>query len=180
MNDREAMQQALWALEKATRFMSDSDYKKLNETIEILRDALAEPDVPETDFGNMAATVAEPVSAGFKLVPLEPTPEMAKAGCYRYCAAFVKDYKAMIAAAPAAPPQREPTEPGWYVVLPPDFDTPTVRAFGRDRQWWIPLGKGNGEEGWMTGRPYKNWVGPIADIDAEQPFRAASAPKEQA
>ena len=55
----------------------------------------------------LAAAVAEPVATGFKLVPLEPTPEMAKAGCYRYCATFVKDYKAMIAAAPAAPPQRD-------------------------------------------------------------------------
>ncbi len=72
-------------------------------------------------------------------------------------------------------PAVEPTEPGWYVVLPPDFDKPTIRAFGKDHQWWIPLGKGNGEDGWVTGRPYKNWVGPIATIDDEQPFRAAPA-----
>lgn len=69
----------------------------------------------------------------------------------------------------AAKPGR-PTKPGWYVVLPPDFDGPTVRAFGKDGQWWIPLGKGNGDDGWMTGREYANWVGPIADIDAAQPF----------
>lgn len=74
-----------------------------------------------------------------------------------------------------------PTEPGWYVVLPPDFDEPTVRAFGKDGQWWIPLGRGDGADGWMSGREYKNWVGPIADIDASQPFLAsptqpASAP----
>lgn len=65
-----------------------------------------------------------------------------------------------------------PTEPGWYVVLPPDFDEPTVRAFGKDGQWWIPLGKGNGDEGWMVGREYVNWVGPIADIADDQPFLA--------
>ena len=40
---REAAQRALEALEKATRYMSDSDYKKLNEAIETLRAALAEP-----------------------------------------------------------------------------------------------------------------------------------------
>ena len=38
------MQQALEALEKATRFMSDSDYKKLNQAIDDLRAALAEPE----------------------------------------------------------------------------------------------------------------------------------------
>ena len=42
-NLREAAQQALAAMEKATRFMSDSDYKRLNETIEVLRVALAAP-----------------------------------------------------------------------------------------------------------------------------------------
>ena len=50
---REVMQHALEALEKATRFMTDSDYKRLNETIEVIRAALAEPDVPETDLGDM-------------------------------------------------------------------------------------------------------------------------------
>lgn len=70
---------------------------------------------------------------------------------------------------PAPVPER-PTKPGWYVVLPPDFDEPKVRAFGKDGQWWIPLGKGNGDDGWMSGREYQNWVGPIADIDDRQPF----------
>lgn len=65
---------------------------------------------------------------------------------------------------------KAPTEPGWYVVLPPDFDVPTVRAFGKDKQWWIPLGRGNGQDGWMSGREYQNWVGPIAPIDDAQPF----------
>ena len=40
---REAAQQALEAMEKATRFMSDADYRKLNEAITALRAALAEP-----------------------------------------------------------------------------------------------------------------------------------------
>jgi hypothetical protein len=75
----------------------------------------------------------------------------------------------------AAQPEQEPvqpTKPGWYVVLEPDFDQPTVRAFGKDGLWWIPLGRGNGDDGWMSGRAYKNWVGPIASIEDEQPFRA--------
>lgn len=93
-------------------------------------------------------------------------------------AALVEACRAMVAASdaekatPAQAQQAEPTEPGWYVVLPPDFDKPTVRAFGKDRQWWIPLGRGNGADGWMTGRPYKNWAGPIAPIDDPQPFLA--------
>ena len=41
---REAAQQALKAMDKATRFMSDSDYKKLNQAIEDLSAALAEPE----------------------------------------------------------------------------------------------------------------------------------------
>jgi len=42
---RTAAQQALEAMEKATRFMSDKDYRTLNETIEVLRAALAEPQI---------------------------------------------------------------------------------------------------------------------------------------
>ena len=42
-NLRQAAQQALEAMDKATRFMSDSDYKKLNQAIDDLRAALAEP-----------------------------------------------------------------------------------------------------------------------------------------
>jgi hypothetical protein len=50
MNNLREAQQALAAMEKATRFMSDSDYKRLNETIEALRAALAEPvQEPYTD-----------------------------------------------------------------------------------------------------------------------------------
>jgi hypothetical protein len=64
-----------------------------------------------------------------------------------------------------------PTEPGWYVILPPAFDRPKVRAFGRDGRWWIPLGRGDGMDGWMTAREYPNWVGPIASIDSPEPFR---------
>jgi hypothetical protein len=41
---RTAAQLALKSMEKATRFMSDSDYKKLNHAIEVLKDALAEHD----------------------------------------------------------------------------------------------------------------------------------------
>ena len=43
-NLRQAAQQALEAMDKATRFMSDSDYKKLNQAIDDLRAALAEPE----------------------------------------------------------------------------------------------------------------------------------------
>ena len=40
---REAAQQALEAMEKATRFMPNKDYRKLNESIDVLKAALAEP-----------------------------------------------------------------------------------------------------------------------------------------
>jgi hypothetical protein len=43
MNDlKKAAQQALEAMDKATRYMSDSDYRNLNEAITALRAALAE------------------------------------------------------------------------------------------------------------------------------------------
>ena len=41
--DRSVVEQALNSMDKATRFMSDSDYKKLNQAIEDLKAALAEP-----------------------------------------------------------------------------------------------------------------------------------------
>jgi len=44
MNLREAAQQALKAMDKATRFMSDSDYRKLNEAISTLAAALEQPE----------------------------------------------------------------------------------------------------------------------------------------
>jgi hypothetical protein len=44
---REAAQQALEAMDKATRYMSDSDYRKLNEAITALRDALAQEEQAE-------------------------------------------------------------------------------------------------------------------------------------
>ena len=47
MNDlRTAAQQALEAMDKATRFMSDADYRKLNEAITALRAALAQQAEP--------------------------------------------------------------------------------------------------------------------------------------
>jgi hypothetical protein len=106
---REAAQQALEAWD------SPLGMKDLCVAMEALKAALAEP-------------VQEPyawMAAGFKMVPLEPTPEMAEAGCYRYCAAFVKDYKSMIAAAPAAPPQRKP-------LTDEEIDKITVQQWGRD------------------------------------------------
>ncbi len=44
MNLRDAAQQALEAMDKATRFMSDSDYVKLNQAIDTLRAALEQPE----------------------------------------------------------------------------------------------------------------------------------------
>ncbi len=52
---REAAQQALKAMDKATRYMSDSDYRNLNEAITALRAAL-EHAVSDERF---AALVAE-------------------------------------------------------------------------------------------------------------------------
>ena len=41
---RTAAQQALEAMDKATRFMSDSDYVKLNQAIYTLKAALEQPE----------------------------------------------------------------------------------------------------------------------------------------
>jgi len=53
---RTAAQQALEALDKATRYMSDSDYRKLNDAIDILKAALEQPEQEPVawmeDFGN--------------------------------------------------------------------------------------------------------------------------------
>lgn len=47
--DRKVVEQALETMDKATRYMSDVDYVKLNHAIDVLRDALAQPDhVPQT------------------------------------------------------------------------------------------------------------------------------------
>ena len=77
---------------------------------------------------------------------------------------------------PAAPAvQVQPTEPGWYVVTAPHLKEPMVRAFGKDGQWWIPLGRGDGMDGWMTAPEGYKWFGPIADVDATQPFLSATS-----
>jgi hypothetical protein len=44
---RTAARQALEALDKATRYMSDSDYRKLNDAIDILKAALEQPEQDE-------------------------------------------------------------------------------------------------------------------------------------
>ena len=44
MSLREAAQQALEAMNKATGYMKDSDYVRLNQAIDTLRTALAEPE----------------------------------------------------------------------------------------------------------------------------------------
>jgi hypothetical protein len=64
--DRKVVEQALEAMDKATRYMSDSDYVKLNHAIDVLRDALAQPyHVPQT-FEDFLATDAG-VRMGLKL-----------------------------------------------------------------------------------------------------------------
>ena len=52
------------------------------------------------------------------LVPVEPSEAMAKAGCYRYCSEFVKDYTKMLAAAPDFEP-REVSDEELDAVIPP-------------------------------------------------------------
>jgi len=56
--DRAVLEQALKAMDKATRFMSDSDYVRLNQAIDALRAALAqqekEPE-PPTQAGALHA-----------------------------------------------------------------------------------------------------------------------------
>jgi hypothetical protein len=68
-------------------------------------------------------------------------------------------------------PDEDPALPGWYVVNAEHLGVePKIRAFGRDGLWWIPLGRGNGLDGWMTAPRGYRWHGPIADIDSPQPF----------
>jgi hypothetical protein len=46
-----------------------------------------------------------------------------------------------------------PGRSGWYLVRF-ENEPPLVRAFGRDRRWWIPL-----PDGWLSGRQYE-WATP--------------------
>jgi hypothetical protein len=41
---KDAARQALVAMDKATRYMSDSDHRKLNEAIDVLKSALEQPE----------------------------------------------------------------------------------------------------------------------------------------
>jgi hypothetical protein len=60
---REAAQQALEAMDKATRYMSDSDYRNLNEAITALRAALAEEALQRLSDANqeIEAALEQPV-----------------------------------------------------------------------------------------------------------------------
>jgi hypothetical protein len=62
-----------------------------------------------------------------------------------------------------------PPEPGWYVVEADHLASLKVRAFGKDGQWWTALGRGNGEDGWMTSPGGYRWVGPALHVDEDQP-----------
>ena len=63
---RTAAQQALEAMEKATRFMSDKDYRKLNESIDVLKAALA-----GHECHNCASLEAQNTELDRKLAELE-------------------------------------------------------------------------------------------------------------
>lgn len=51
--------------------------------------------------GQLVYVDAQEFAAGWQMVPVEPTKEMARAGGYHYCQQFVNDYRKVIAAAPA-------------------------------------------------------------------------------
>jgi hypothetical protein len=69
-----------------------------------------------------------------------------------------------------------PAEPGWYVVKAAHLDGPRVRAFGRDGLWWTPLGRGDGQDGWISSPRGYEWFGPIAGLDERQPFLPDASP----
>ena len=79
---RQAAQQALKAMDKATRWMSDLDYKKLNEAIAALRAALAEPQ----ECPNCASLEAQNTELDKRLAELErrPLDEDQMNEAYRY------------------------------------------------------------------------------------------------
>lgn len=67
------------------------------------------------------------------------------------------------------PAEPLPTLPGWYEVRADHLTERSVRASGRDGRWWTALGKGNGDDGWMTSPDGYEWRGPLADVDADPP-----------
>jgi hypothetical protein len=69
---RETMKQALEAMDKATRYMSDSDYVKLNQAIEALRAAL---DAPEPEPVAWMHNMIEGVVVGHRPADLNRHPE---------------------------------------------------------------------------------------------------------
>lgn len=66
---------------------------------------------------------------GFVPMPMDPTQEMAKAGHYRYCEEFVKDYKAMMA---SIPQPGESSAPVGFVWAPAE-PTPQMAKAGHYR-----------------------------------------------
>ena len=62
------------------------------------------------DAAEVARQAATPAPAGWKLVPVDITPEMAKAACWRYTAEMAKDWKAAVNAAPPATPAAQPAD----------------------------------------------------------------------
>ena len=106
---REAAQQALKAMDKATRFMSDSDYKKLNQAIEDLSAALAEPE-------------QEPVAWRFKAMIGLPW-SLSDDGYYISCK---RDQRYFVEALYTAPPQRKPLAEWQINDLMADIDPEDV------------------------------------------------------
>jgi hypothetical protein len=77
---------------------------------------------------------ASGVPAGWKLVPVEPTPEMVEAGENAHARCDDAEiYRAMLAVAPAAPPEAQQEPLAWHVEWPGEGEKTWVQVFANER-----------------------------------------------
>jgi hypothetical protein len=103
------------------------------------------------DLVNKALVKAEAAPApGYKLVPIEPTPEMIAATAYGERATFAnsaayRDYKAMVAAAPVVKAEAAPAPSLWTGHHP---DDEAVRRFAAAMMQKMRASREKGRHGW--------------------------------
>lgn len=109
-----------------------------------------------------AAGGAQQAQAGWRLVPVEPTPEMLAATSWPGCAA--KDWERMISAAPLPQPEEAPSMEAWMVEA--------ERLIYAVAHFWGEYMAMNGADGWWE--PHNKWSDAIAALLAHLRQRPAT------